>query len=88
MNYDKETHYDKEINFIYEGLEYVWHGDYTVTNCVEDESEYAPGYGETEISIDHTNSLSYYNDATDKVVDVIPTQSILCELEIEIERNL
>jgi hypothetical protein len=88
MNYDSETHYDKEVNFIYEGLEYVWQGDYIVTNCGEDESEYAPRYGETEIQIQHTNSLSYYDEATDDVIDVIPTPSILLELEIEIERNL
>jgi len=88
MNYDSETHYDKEVNFIYEGREYVWQGDYTVTNCGEDESEFAPGYGETEILIQHTNSLSYYDEATDDVIDVIPTPSILLELEIEIERNL
>jgi hypothetical protein len=88
MNYDTETHYDKQVNFIYEGFEYVWQGDYTVTNCGEDESEYAPSYGETEIQIQHTNSLSYYDEATDDVIDVIPTPSILLELEFEIERNL
>ena len=88
MNYYTETYYDKEVNFIYEGLEYVWQGDYIVTNCGDDESEWAPGYGETEIQILHTNSLSYYNEVTDQVIDVIPTQSILLELEIEIERNL
>jgi hypothetical protein len=88
MNYDSETHLDQQVNFIYEGLEHVWYGDYSVNYCGEDESEYAPSYGETEITIDHTNSLFYYNSETDEVVDVIPTPSILCELEIEIERNL
>jgi len=88
MNYESETHYDKEVNFIYQGHEYVWQGDYTVTYCDEDESEFAPGYGEKEIQIQHTNSLSYYDEATDDVFDVIPTPSILLELEFEIERNL
>jgi len=88
MNYDSETHYDKEVNFIYQGHEYVWQGDYTVTYCDEDESEFAPGYGETEIQIQHTNSLSYYDEATDDVINVILTPSILLELEFEIERNL
>jgi len=54
MNYETETHYDQQVNFIYEGFEYVWQGDYTVNYSAEDESEYAPGYGETEIVIDHT----------------------------------
>jgi hypothetical protein len=88
MNYDSETHYDKQINFIYEGHEYVWQGDYTVNNCGEDESEWAPAYGETEIVIDHTSSLFYFNAETDEVIEAIPTPSILLELEIEIERNL
>jgi hypothetical protein len=88
MNYDTETHLLRQVNFIYEGLEHVWYGDYSVNYCLEDESEYAPSYGEIEITIDYTSSLFYYNPETDKVVDVIPTPSILAELEIEIERNL
>jgi hypothetical protein len=88
MNYESETHYDQQVNFIYEGFEYVWQGDYTVTNCGEDESEFAPGYGETEILIQHTNSLFYFNPITDEVIEAIPTASIMLELEIEIERNL
>jgi hypothetical protein len=88
MNYETETHYDQQLNFIYEGFEYVWQGDYTVNYSAEDESEYAPGYGETEIVIDHTSSLFYFNPSTDEVIEAIPTPSILLELEIEIERNL
>lgn len=88
MNYNTESHYDKQFNFIYEGHEYVWQGDYTVNNCGEDESDYAPAYGETGIVIDHTFSLSYYDQSSDDVINVIPTPSILIELEIEIERNL
>jgi hypothetical protein len=40
-----------------------------------------------EISIDHTTSLSYYDEDLEKVVEVKPTASILMELEIQIERN-
>ena len=88
MNYETETHLDQQVNFIYEGLDYVWHGDYVVTYCGEDASEYAPGYGETEIQILHTNSLSYYDAEKEEVIEVIPTSSIICELETEIERYL
>jgi hypothetical protein len=88
MNYDSESHYDKQVNFIYEGFEYVWQGDYTVDHCDEEESEFAPGYGETEIIIDHTSSLFYFNPSTDEVIEAILTPSIMLELEIEIERNL
>ena len=83
MNYETETHYDQQVNFIYEGFEYVWYGDYTVTNCGEDESEFAPAYGEMEITIEYTRSLSSYEHG----YEVIPTRSMLMELEIEIERN-
>lgn len=88
MNYDQEQFYDQEIEFTYEGREYVWQGDYSVTSWGEDESEYSPAYGETEVSIDHTTSLSFYDEKTDAVFQVKPTPSLLAELEIEIERNL
>lgn len=86
MNYETENFYDQEIEFTYEGREYVWVGDYSIEHTYEDESEYAPAYGEMEISIDHTSSLSYYDEDLEKVVDVNPTPSILTEIEIEIER--
>ena len=77
-----------EVNFIYEGQEYFWYGDYTITNYGEQESEYAPSYGETEITIDNTISLYYFHPITDQIVDLTQTPSILMQLEIEIERNL
>lgn len=88
MNYDQEQFYDQEVEFTYEGKEYVWQGDYSVTNWGEDESEYAPAYGEIEVSIDHTTSLSFFNEETDTVIEVKPTPSLLAILEIKIERNL
>jgi hypothetical protein len=88
MNYDQEQFYDQEINFTYEGKEYAWLGDYSVTNWGEDESETTPAFGELEVTIDHTASLSFYDDETDLVIEVKPTPSLLLEIEIEIERNL
>lgn len=88
MNYDQDNYYDQEVEFTYEGKEYVWQGDYSVTNWGEDESEYAPAYGEIEVSIDHTASLTFYDELTDTVIEVKPTPSLLAEIEIEIERNL
>jgi hypothetical protein len=87
-NYDCETHYDKEVIFDYEGKTYYWQGDYTVSNWGEDESDYAPAYGETEVTIDYTASLSYNDEETDEVIEVKPTRSLLMQIEIEIERNL
>lgn len=88
MNYDEQNYYDQEVQFEYEGRTYYWTGDYTVTNWGDDESEFAPAYGEVEVSIDHTASLSYNDEVTDEVIEVKPTPSLLAELEIEIERNL
>lgn len=88
MNYDQDQFYDQEVEFTYEGKEYVWQGDYSVSNWGEDSSEYAPSYGETEISIDHTTSLSFYDEQTDQVIEVKPTPSLLATVEITIERNL
>ena len=88
MNYDQEQFYDQEINFTYEGNLYAWLGDYSFTNWGEDESETTPAFGELEVTIDHTASLSFYDDETDLVIEVKPTPSLLLEIEIEIERNL
>jgi hypothetical protein len=88
MNYDSENYFDQKIEFTYEGIEYTWEGDYTIEQTGEDESEYAPAYGEIEVTIDHTTSLSYYDEDQDLNIEVKPTTSILTELELEIENNL
>ena len=83
MNYETENFFDQEITFTYEGQDYLWIGDYTIEHTGEDESEFAPAYGEMEIRIDHTSSLICYEQGK----EVIPTRSMLMELELEIERN-
>jgi hypothetical protein len=88
MNYEQDNYYDQEVQFDYEGKTYYWQGDYTVTNWGDDESECAPAYGEVEVSIDHTASISYNDEITDEVIELKPTPSILLQLEIEIERNI
>lgn len=87
MNYDSENYFDQEIEFTYEGRQYTWVGDYTIEHTGEEESEFAPALGEMEITIDHTTSLSYYDEEQDLNVEVKPTFSILMELKFEIEYN-
>jgi hypothetical protein len=82
MNYDSENFYDQEIIFTYEGKDYIWIGDYTIEHSGEDESEFAPAYGEMQVTIDYTSSLSCYEEA-----NVVATRSMLMEVELEIERN-
>ena len=83
MNYDTENFFDQEITFTYEGQDYLWTGDYSIESFNEEESEFAPAYGEIEVKIEHTNSLSSYEHG----YEVIPTRSMLMALELEIERN-
>jgi hypothetical protein len=87
MNYETEHHHDQQVEFTYEGKEYIWEGDYTIDQNVEEESECAPAYGEFEVTIDHTTSLSYYDEDLEVNVEVKPTNSILVELQFQIERN-
>jgi len=82
MNYDSENYHDQEITFTYDGFDYKWIGDYTIDYFGEDESEFAPAYGEMEVKIYHTSSLSSYEDGA----EIIPTPSILMAIELEIER--
>jgi hypothetical protein len=87
MSYESENYHDQQVEFTYEGKEYIWEGDYTIEQTGEEESEYAPSYGEFEVTIDHTTSLSYYDEDLEVNVEVKPTNSILIELQFQIERN-
>ena len=88
MNYETEQYNDQEIEFTYEGRDYTWVGDYSIEYTGELEGDYAPPYGDAEAVIDHTTSLSYYDEDQDVNVEVKPTPSILMELALEIENNL
>jgi hypothetical protein len=87
MSYETENYHDQQVEFTYEGKEYIWEGDYTIEQTGEEESECAPAYGEFEVIIDHTTSLSYYDEDLEVNVEVKPTNSILIELQFQIERN-
>jgi hypothetical protein len=54
-----------------------------LTTSVKIETEFAPAYGEIEVKITHTSSLSSYEDGA----EIIPTPSMLMAVELEIERN-
>ena len=83
MNYEQENYYDQEVMFDYEDKTYLWQGDYSITNFGEEESEFAPAYGEIEVKIENTHSFSCFQDES----EIIPTPSLLMQLELEIERN-
>ena len=83
MSYETENLFNEEVTFNYEGIDYVWVGDYTVITYGEDESEYAPAYGEVEVMIDYTESLASCEDG----IEITPTPSLLAAVEFQIERN-
>jgi hypothetical protein len=84
MNYNLDHYTDQEVDFTYDGIDYIWVGDYTIESYFEEESEYAPSYGEVEVKINHTSSLASYEDG----IEIIPTPSMLMAVELQIERNL
>ena len=81
--HNSENYFDQEITFSYEDQDYLWIGDYSIESYGEEESEYAPAYGEIEVKIEGTHSLSSYEDG----IEIVPTSSLLMALELEIERN-
>jgi hypothetical protein len=88
MAYNLEHYEDQQLDFSFNELDYIWTGDYTVESEGEEETEYAPAYGESEVKIFHTLSLSYYDQNKDVFIEVKPTPSILIHIELLIERNL
>ena len=87
MNYEQENYYDQEIEFDYEGRSYQWRGDYTTTSWGENESEFSPAYGEFEVTIERTETLNYYDEDNECIVEVDQTASMLSIVENQIERN-
>ena len=81
--HDSENYFDQEITFTYEDQDYLWTGDYSIESFNEEESEFAPAYGEIEVKITYTSSLMSYEHG----IDLVPTPSLLMALELEIERN-
>ena len=85
---DTENFYGEQVEFTYEGRDYIWEGDYSVNTWGETSDYDYAGCSEVEVLIEDTTSLTYYDEATDDHIEVVPTKSIIYTIEIEIERNL
>jgi hypothetical protein len=83
-----ETHYDQEIEFTYEGEQYLWHGDYSIKTWGETSDFDYCGDSEQEVEIDDTVSIRKFNEDQNDWLDVKPTPSMIYEVCFEIERNL
>lgn len=84
----REMHADQQIFFTYEGEEHCWEGDYEVRQFGEESDWDYCGDSEVEVEIFFTKSLTKFNEQTNDWDEVKPTNSLLFEIILEIERNL
>jgi hypothetical protein len=85
--HDTDTFTDQTVEFTYEGNEYIWEGDYTVSTWGETADYDYPGDSDIEVRITHTASLSYYDESKALNIEVEPRPSIMQSIEFEIERK-
>lgn len=85
---NRETFYNKEVFFTYEGEEMVWFGNYQVRQFGEQSDHDYPGDQETEIEILQTDTLIKWSEEIQDWVSVDEKPSILVAVEWEIEISL
>jgi hypothetical protein len=85
---DSEMHLDQEVLFFYEGEEYCWTGHYEVKQCGEESDWDYCGDSEVEVEIETTKSVTKFNEQTNGWDEVAPTNSLIYEVILHIERNL
>lgn len=83
-----KTHYDKEVYFIYNGEEACWLGDYGVRTWGEDSDWDYPGDCETEVTILDTREVEIWSEELEDWVLLIPTDDMLEEVKMQIEKSL
>ena len=86
--YETEQHFGVEIEFRYDGQDYIWKGDYEVNSWGEDSDHDYPGDCEAEVEILDTDTLIKWDEMMEMWVDVEMTRSIQAKIELEIERGL
>lgn len=87
--YRETSHeYNQTFEFTYENRDYYWQGDYTIESWGQTSDYDNAGMYEQEITIDTTESLTYYDDDTDTHIEVLPTPSLIVAIENQIERSL
>ena len=85
---DTENYYDQEIEFSYQGQDFFWYGDFTVSNWGEVSDWEYYGYSEQEVTIDRTDMIVIFNEEKNDWDEVTPTPSLLATVEIEIKKTL
>jgi hypothetical protein len=85
---DSEMHLDQEVLFDYEGEQYCWLGHYEVRQHGEEADWDYCGDSEFEVEIETTKSVTKFNEQTNDWDEVTPTNSLIYEVILHIERNL
>ena len=85
---ETEQHFGVEIEFRYDGQDYIWKGDYEVRNWGEESDHDYIGDSEFEVELLDTDSLIKWDELQEMWVDVEMTRSIQAKIELEIERGL
>ena len=85
---DSEMYLDQEVLFYYEGEEYCWTGHYEVNQCGEEADWDYCGDSEVEVEIETTKAITKFNEETNGWDEVTPTNSLIYELVLYIERDL
>jgi hypothetical protein len=85
---DSEMYLDQEVLFFYEGEEYCWTGHYEVRQHGEEADWDYCGDSEVEVEIDTTKAITKFNEETNGWYEVTPTNSLIYEVVLNIERDL
>ena len=79
---------DQEVGFIWNNQEAGWIGDYAIRTWGEDSDYDYPGDCETEIEILHTEQIIMWSEELEDWVLLIPTDEMLEEVKLQIEKTL
>jgi hypothetical protein len=69
--------FDKPLDFTYEGRDYIWYGEYIVINTNP----------RVEVEVLYTDFCAYYRDFSDVLLPVIPTNVLISQIKIELEKS-
>lgn len=70
--------YDKRLDFTYQDQDYIWFGDYKVINTDS----------KVEVKILYTDFCAYYRDFSDVLLQVTPSNGLLSQINIELQKNI
>ena len=85
MNYEQQEFYNKRLDFTYQGQDYIWFGDYKVSNAsLRVENDVRSNY-EVQIEVLDTDFCAYYREYSDVLIPITPTNDLICQIKIEIK---